>query len=371
MPNTLDDTTLNALKQQGYSLGLANTLSVVKQNFAKRIFIIDNSGSMQRNDGHRTVAGHRGTTKLVPCSRWEEVRESINYHIRLTGLLKAPTSFRLLNHPGARIGSQLFGVAEFDDCTPEEVAADVDRGLYIMGRTHPAGCTPLTDHMRTIYNEVREAAPMLRANGQRMSITICTDGLPSDPYGHGGPEHNRAFVDSLRQLEGLPVWIVIRLCTDEDEVVDFYNNLDGQLEVSIEVLDDLLGEAQEVYQVNPWLNYGLPLHRLRELGFHDRVFDMLDERALTLSELLGFCELLFGRDKMDGVPDPSTDWAGFRNTIDQIVRTEGLQWNPRSKRMEPWIDTKMLDFLYGDSCNHLPCHPMQLFKMFQLFRFGQ
>jgi len=326
MHHALDDVTLDILKQQGFSLGLANSLSVVKQNFAKRIFIIDNSGSMQRNDGHRMVDNkHRGTVKIVPCSRWEEVRESINYHIRMTGLVKAPTSFRLLNHPGATVGTQLFGVAELN-CSPERIAEDVEQGLYIMGRTQPAGCTPLTDHMQTIFNEVREAAPMLRANGQRISVTICTDGLPSDPYGRGGPEHNRAFVDSLRQLEDLPVWIVIRLCTDEDEVVDFYNNLDGQLEVSIEVLDDLLGEAQEVHQVNPWLNYGLPLHRLRELGFHDRVLDMLDERALTLTELLDFCGLLFGRDKMDGVPDPSADWAGFRNAVDQIVRTESLHW---------------------------------------------
>jgi len=40
------------------------------------------------------------------------------------------------------------------------------------------------------------------------------------------------------------------------------------------------GEAAEVTKENPWLNYALPLHRLREFGFHDRVFDILDERPL-------------------------------------------------------------------------------------------
>lgn len=30
---------------------------------------------------------------------------------------------------------------------------------------------------------------------------------------------------------------------------------------------------------NPWLDYALPLHRLRETGYHDRVFDMLDENG--------------------------------------------------------------------------------------------
>jgi hypothetical protein len=29
------------------------------------------------------------------------------------------------------------------------------------------------------------------------------------------------------------------------------------------------GEALEVTAENPWLNYALPLHQLREMGFHD------------------------------------------------------------------------------------------------------
>lgn len=42
-----------------------------------------------------------------------------------------------------------------------------------------------------------------------------------------------------------------------------------------------------------------PIHRLRELGFHDRVFDMLDEHLLTnlltKTKVLDFCYVLFGK----------------------------------------------------------------------------
>ncbi|CAB9507520.1 expressed unknown protein [Seminavis robusta] len=364
----LDDATLQTLQKQGYSLGMAKSLGEVKKSFAKRIFIIDNSGSMQRNDGHRLVdVNGRNTIKVVPCTRFEELRDTINYHIRLTGLIQAPTSFRLLNHPVLGDAQQIFGVAEGHEPNNDTIAADIERGLNIMRRINPYGCTPLVDHIRCIHQEVLEMAPELRASGQRISVTIATDGLPSDPYGRGGPEHNQAFVDSLRQLEGLPVWLVIRLCTDEDSVVEYYNSLDEMLELSVEVLDDCVGEAEEIHRINPWLNYGLPLHRLREVGYHDRVLDMLDERPLTLSELQVFCHLLFdGADAMEGIPDPSVDWNAFLKVLKQLMATEKLQWqNPISRRMEPWLDIKMLDFLYGDSCNHLPCHPLQIFQWFQ------
>ena len=321
-PAHIDDSALNALKQQGYSLGLAKSLCNVKQTFAKRIFIIDNSGSMQANDGQKMVdVKARGQMKIVPCSRWEEIQEMVSYHIRLTSLIQAPTSFRLLNHPGAGVGHQTFGVAE----DPSH-GSDADQALRIIARTQPGGCTPLTDHIDEIYQEVSGMAADLRAKGQKVSITIATDGLPSDQYGHGGPQHNQSFVNALRRLEGLPIWLVIRLCTDEEKIVQFYNDLDTVLEVSVEVLDDFLSEAKEVRQFNSWLNYGLPLQRLRELGFHDRVLDMLDERPLTLTELRDFCELLFGQDQMDGVPDPSADWNGFLRSVGQVMKKEKLQW---------------------------------------------
>lgn len=129
--------------------------------------------------------------------------------------------------------------------------------------------------------------------------------------------------------------------------MEFYNDLDAQLEFSVEVFDDFTKEAIKVHSYAKWLNYGLPLHRCREMGFHDRVFYLLEERSLTKDELRDFCRLLFGRGKMDGVPEASIDMKGFCKAVEKMQEGETEQWNPVKRRVMPWIDIKKLKKDYG------------------------
>jgi len=62
---------------------------------------------------------------------------------------------------------------------------------------------------------------------------IATDGESTDGN----------LADAMKPLEELPVWVVIRLCTDEDSVVEYWNNIDSQLELDMDVLDDLNGRV--------------------------------------------------------------------------------------------------------------------------------
>jgi Mg-chelatase subunit ChlD len=342
--------TIQSLMKQGYTRGLATSIAQTIKSFPLRIWVVDNSGSMQHTDGHRFVETRRTQdVKVVNCSRWDEIKGCVEYHAQISAALEAPTTFRMLNDPRVGPNSQQFGVAE-KTLDPNVIQEEVSRAVAIMNQSQPGGVTPLIKHLREIRQSVEEMAPELNANGTRVAIILATDGLPTDEQGYNNSAVQREFVEALRGLESLPVWVVIRLCTDEESVCEFYNSLDDQLELSLEVLDDFLEEADEVYEHNPWLNYALPLHRLREMGYHNRVFDMIDERKLTHQEIKDFASLLLiDTQPYDQLPDPSADWKEFSRTIKGLLAKQPGQWNPKKKKVTPWIDMKKLDKIYGDS----------------------
>lgn len=59
----------------------------------------------------------------------------------------------------------------------------------------------------------------LRDNRQRVAVIIATDGESSDGD----------MAVAMAPLKDLPVWVVVRLCTDEASVVDYWNNIDKVL----------------------------------------------------------------------------------------------------------------------------------------------
>mmetsp|Transcript_8626 Transcript_8626/g.14623 ORF Transcript_8626/g.14623 Transcript_8626/m.14623 type:complete len:397 (-) Transcript_8626:219-1409(-) len=331
---------MERLQEQGFPAGLSRAMNENKLAFPLRIWVVDNSGSMNKNDGHRIVETlSKDNVKLVDCTRWAEIQQTVDFHVDMAALLKAPTVFRLLNDPGRAVGRQQFSVAENG---PHTIATDVQAARQTMRTASPGGVTPLSSHVHEIRDNILAMESDLRANGSKVAIVLATDGLPTDRRGNNNSFVKNDFVEALRSLEGLPVWIVVRLCTDDEEVVSFYNELDKQLELSLEVLDDFMEEAKEVYENNDWLSYSLPLHRCREMGYHNRLFDLLDERRLTPDEVRDLLCLLFGTEKFDGAPDPQGDWKGFLRVVQSVVADENEQWNPVRRKLTPWVDVKKL-----------------------------
>ena len=330
---------LAELCRQGYPLGLAQELKLSQRAYPVRFWVIDNSESMGEADGHNA----RG---LMSCSRFSELQGAVKYHARLAGILRATTIFRMVNDPSTSdlCIPQEFSVADLT--TRTTIEDDVRNASAILRQCEPMGDTPLTQQMQIVLNRIRQIAPDLQKEGHKAVVVVATDGMPTDKNGKTTWAARRAFVQTLRAMKKLPVWIVLRLCTDDSQIVKFYNGLDSIYNLPLEVIDDFIGEAKEIQKANPWLTYSQPLHRCREMGYHHRVFDLLDERLLSMDELYEFVNLLFGREAMHQAPHPKDDWSGFTRVLHEVVRAEGMALNPITRSEMHWIDMEELEKCY-------------------------
>jgi uncharacterized protein YqgQ len=179
--------------------------------------------------------------------------------------------------------------------------------------------------------------------------TPATDGLPSDTNGNSSETVKRDFEAALRGLENLPVWVVVRLFTDQDDVVQFWNDIDSKVELSLEVLDDFSSESKEMQKTNSWLNYALPLHRIREFGYSNYLLDRLDEFKLSRSEIRSFAKMLFGHGLLDEAPDADVNWKGFLAVLEKVNNDPTIpkQWNPTTNKVAPWINMNAVRKLHG------------------------
>ena len=279
------------LRSHNFPIGLIKAYIDGLKKRPIRFFIIDDSGSMSTNDGKMLI----DQKNVVKCSRWNELCTTIKFHVLLAHEANAPTEFRFLNlAEPILIGN---GDSSHTNC---------DILMDILNNESPNGGTPLCKHIREIVAVVKNMEQSLIAHRQRVSLIIATDGESSDGN----------IAEVLKPLEFLKCDVIIRLCTDQDSIVDYWNNIDSDLELSIDVLDDIFGEAKEVERVNPWLNYCAPLHRFRESGILLQEFDMLDEGALSTDQMKNFLAILFNRQDY---PMPQLHWKQFESAVTQDV----------------------------------------------------
>jgi len=337
----LSETQLSFLRELGFTNGLAKTIRDSFSEFPLRIWILDNSGSMRIDDGAHFVANKKNKHMTnVRCTRWTELCETVIYHAKLANMLQAPTMFRLLNKNKNLVGPQKFGVALKDDVN---IPNDLETAISTMEKSSPHGFTPLTKHILAVKRQIARLAPNLQREGSRVALIIATDGLPSDKKGNSPRSEQKKFVDALQSLAGLPVWVVIRLCTNDANIVEFYNDLDRRVDVTIEVLDDFSNEAFEVYLWNPWLNYNQPLHRMREMGYHHRLFDFFEERMLSLDEVHDCVKLIVGEEASSTLPYPHKDrMHDYCTALETLLEEDEKHWCPMKGKKTYYVSVKRL-----------------------------
>jgi hypothetical protein len=309
-----------------WPIGLQATIKGSCRVCPLRYFIIDDSGSMSTNDGHMIV-GERRTRKFVNCSRWSELCQSIKFHATYAHISKTPTQFRLLN----AANSIVIGQRESSDVNLNTLLALLDGS--------PNGGTPLCAQIRSVIADINQARDTLIRNGQKAVVVIATDGESSDGD----------MAEAMRPLQYLPVHVVIKLCSDDEKICTYWNDIDKNLELDMDILDDFLGEAKEINQLNNWFVYGEPLHRLREWGVTVKEFDMLDEAKLSSDQVRAFCAYLFLGGNPQEVPHPAENYVKFEEFVHNLCSREKPIWDPLIGKENSWINFRNLNYAYNPS----------------------
>jgi hypothetical protein len=312
-------------QSMGLTVGLANEIHKSNNEFAKRYWIVDNSGSMITSDGNAFIDSgqHSG---MIDCSRWHELTQTLKWVGNLAIDMCAPLEIFPLNPIWtAPLKGQCISLGYGK---PQEERIQ----LNALCASSPSASTPICAQIRAVIKDIQSQTTTLRRNGQRAVVAIATDGLSTDGD----------VSAALKPLEDLPVWVVIKLCTDEEKVVNFWNNIDSELELEIDVLDDIEGEAQEVHTVNPWLAYNPVLHRVREWGSSNKLLDMIDEVKFSSTQVYGFVRLVLGEEETETLVQPALDAKGFVEQTARLLKDQLPVWGAFEKSKAPWFSVEEL-----------------------------
>jgi len=336
------------LQSQGFPAGLAAELLQYASSHPVRIWLVDNRGTMHKNDGHMVSQSTKGDISVIPCTRWHEVTSTIQWHAEFAAWCQTPMAVRLLQDPGVQVGPQQVGVAASKRLSCKE---EVQRLKSLLHKTRPDGATSRIHwHLLEVIPSIETLLPILEQTDKGLVLCVCTDSIPTDGQGKEDATMLEDFLSTLHQLAEWPVQIIWRLSTDEERVVQYYQNIaickGGSLRSSILVLDDYISECRTVQQHNPWFHYGYPLHLCREEGISLPVLEMLRQRPLTSDELCCLIGFLFGVNFPSTLYGPERDYAQFRRYVKNLNQKAGVLWNPLPRKFVLWIHMKELDRMY-------------------------
>ena len=308
--------------------GLQESFLENLENIAVRYFICDDSSSMNTEDGTKLLkVGKKYTT--MACSRWTEIGEVLKFHINLSRQAAARSEFRFCNSDRTIVIGAHKGRSDLKKLEEEGYHSLIKR---LDG--HADGTTPLCKHVNEVIEDIKAQEKQLRKDGKRAVVIITSDGESTDGD----------VMRALQPLSHLPASLVIRLCTDDEKVTEYWGGL-LSFSFPYDILDDQIRQAEEVYRVNPWLTYAEPLHRVLEFGVPHDVIDHLNTSLLSYHQLRSISHMIYGGPEM---PDPEKDWTAFVNRVNEENRKVPLVWNPVSQHPTDWIDVTALESCYSN-----------------------
>ena len=230
-----------------------------------RFYIGDDSGSMNGSDGKIYKDG-----KVSHCSRYAEMKSELGESFDICAKAGIESHFISLNSGSIYIKKGGNGDLSRDH-------QEYSRIFYT-----PNGGTPLNKVLTGVLNIIKTLP-----QGERKKIVLYTDGESSDGD----------ITNIIKEIQHYNTSITVRLCTDQESVVTYWDNIDKNLEIRLDIIDSYTDEKPSVKRMNPRLKYEHSMHKLRVFGVVSNDFDRMDEARLTDSQIESLNALLGPVDK--------------------------------------------------------------------------
>ena len=118
---------------------------------------------------------------------------------------------------------------------------------------------PLGPEVLKVAKKLQPEAVRMEEEGKFVSVVICTQGRPKNERGESSPQVMKDCIINLKALAKFPVKITFRLCTGDDDVLNFYRKAGREL--GLDVLGDYWDEVRQLYKacmyVSPYFAYNL------------------------------------------------------------------------------------------------------------------
>ncbi len=308
-----------------------NSINVYKN---KKFIIHDNSGSMKYNHDASILIFNPDET--IDCKsyqyRYLEANQRTTLIVEQTILDDEEITIYLLN-PVSNSNSY---IEDIDYVTINKKNYKSKQKIFekLLSEHNIYGRTPLHEITHQITKDIEQN----RIPFMKYTIIYITDGEPNEPS---------LFEYNLKKLiRTVPCNLIFNLITDEDSIVEYYNDLDinlnkGNKELTpcVDTLDDWVSEAKET-QINSWIIYYHDLHKKRMSGADHMVFDMIDEKPMNIFYITILLKLLFPNYEI-----PEVDDIHYFTVLSKIAE-ENKVYDILSKSFKPVIRVNQIKMKY-------------------------
>lgn len=239
-------------------------------NIHMRYFMYCDNHAMDYMDAKRVVNNGRHI-RVVNSTRWDELIESMNFHLETC-------QAGLMNSKFMKFNSHSYEVHSSMDSPP------LLSSKFKCRESRQSNFDSLVIFM---YNELESVRGFLKKSQKIVTLTICT----CFTLISARPGTENVFRNLVKNN---PISVTIRVCTQDTSILEWWKNFNRIHGLGMNIIAGYCDESVWVHSHNPWLCYTKAIHYMREFCMDELI--SLNTRSFWSSDIKVIGSIIYGRD---------------------------------------------------------------------------